>query len=198
MHTTFNLIDQHLFEIVIHDIGYSLDEIINDLKSEVWHYQNIGNGLFDIEYCHPGSVNSRKLQNIQNFLFSQEFKKQWIAQLVNNEIFKIQRPGINSDWLQKNTIVNIDWGRTPPKQTKAPLHNDDINIISFGLIYLISHDDVNQSTYFIKFNGAEEIRVPTGFGQGWIVVNTESSDHRAFNNTNNYRYHLRLSIKPKI
>ena len=197
MYITFNPLDQHLFEIAIHDMPYSLEEIIDDLKNEAWEYQTANDGLFDIEYCHPGSVKSHKLQDIQNFFFDPEFKTQWISQLAGNAIFKIQRPGMDMSWLQENTDVGFDWGRTPPNQNKAPLHNDDINIISFGLIYLVKSDNPDQSTYFVKFNSSEEIRVPTGFGRGWIVVNTKKSDHRAFNNTDEHRYHFRFSIRPR-
>jgi hypothetical protein len=197
MYITFNPIDQHLFKIALNSIPYLLEEIVDDLKKETWEYQSVDNGLFDIEYCHPGMVKSHKLQEIQNFFFDPEFKKQYTSQLAQNEIFRMQRPGMDLSWLQENTYVGFDWARTPPNQNKAPLHNDDINILSFGLIYLVKSDNPDQSTYFITFNGSEEIRVPTGFGCGWMVVNTEKSDHRAFNNTNEHRYHLRFSIRPK-
>ena len=198
MHIIFNPLDQHLFKISLNSIPYSLDEIVDDLKNETWEYQSVDNGLFDIEYCYPDTVKSHKLQEIQNFFFDPEFKTHWISQLAHNEIFKMRRPGLDLSWLQENTYVGFNWGRTPPNQTKASLHNDDINILSFGLIYLVKLDTPNQSTYFVKFNGNEEIRVPTGFGCGWVVVNTEKSDHRAFNNTNEHRYHMRFSIRPRF
>jgi hypothetical protein len=197
MFITFNPLDQHLFAITVNNMPYSLEEVVDDLKNQDWEYHTAYDGLFDIEYCHPGTVKSHRLQEIQDFLFGSEFKTQWISQLTDNAIFRTQHPDMDLSRLHDNTDVGFDWARTPPNQNKAPLHNDDIRILSFGLIYLVQSDDPDQSTYFVKFDGSGETRVPTGFGRGWVVVNTEKSDHRAFNNTDNYRYHLRFSLRPK-
>lgn len=77
-------------------------------------------------------------------------------------------------------------------------HTDYKRLVATGLILLTEEDSPDTSTTFM-WEGKEEnsIRLPSGYGAGWLHVNTEKNIHWGHNKSNKDRYSIMLGLTIK-
>jgi hypothetical protein len=93
-----------------------------------------------------------------------------------------------------NTSTFTTFVQDKPGYTTS-CHLDNRRIVITGMYYFIEGDDPNQSTYFYTSkDGANELRMPTGFNCGWLMGNLNSTWHLGFNRSNKDRYAILFGL----
>jgi hypothetical protein len=169
--------------------------IIHEFQDQPWIADQAGYGQdnFDTRY-RLREPTSELLKDLVRQVEHDTFKKELIAALYSDPFF----PGY--------------WGVTPEKMDQIThlyalytwdcpgysirIHTDDRMHVAQGMIYFINGDDPKQSTYaYTSKEGADPLRVPTGYGCGFVNANLNDSWHTGQNSSNQDRYSLMIGLR---
>lgn len=185
------------------NLPYSYQEILHELENEKWSgqdkIQKVSVNDWDGGRHKLWNPESQKLQEIKEFLGSEEWKMQWIEWMFNNIA------GIDSDWgwrtpadMAAHSYSHGEFTKDMPGFVNC-LHTDFRPLISTGMIYFSEDDDANLSSYFYDtFQRDNPMRIPTNFGSGWIHLNGNDTWHEGYNKTENIRYSMLLGLTVNI
>lgn len=200
MDATFSLIDKHVYQIDA-TMPIPLDDVVEELNERSWILsQPIPDGTFDISYVYPGESSPPNMKKIEHWIFSYEFKQQMIDTLYDNEHWRELYPCYEKEWLYHHSEIFMSWGKTPARQNRAPMHvdgNDGNQNAVFGMIYLIDENDPARSTHFSRYGTGKNgptYPIVTGYGKGWLTINSNQCWHKAMNDSDEPRYHLRIRL----
>lgn len=200
MDVKFIQVDKHVYQIDS-DMLVPLGDILEELQERQWTLSSPDpDGTFDVYYVYPGESSPANMRKIEEWLFSFVFKRQVIDVLYENEHWKELYPLYEKEWLYHNSTIFMAWGKTPARQTRAPMHVDanyNNQNAAFGMIYFIDKDDPSRSTHFIHYGSGENgptYPITTGYGKGWLTINSKECWHKAWNDSEEPRYHLRIRL----
>lgn len=200
MDVKFIPVDKHVYQIDA-DLSVALEDVIGELDRRSWILSpGSPDGTFDVHYVYPGESSAENMRKIEQWLFSAQFKQQLIDTLYDNEHWRELYPCYEKEWLYHNSEVFMTWGKTPARQNRAPMHvdgNPNNQNAAFGMIYLIDGDDPARSTYFSQYGTGENgpiYPIVTGYGKGWLTINSAQCWHKALNDSDDPRHHLRIRL----
>lgn len=104
---------------------------------------------------------------------------------------------LNKDKMSRFAAWHCHFHRDKPGYYLGP-HTDYKRLVATGLILLTDTDSPETSTTF-AWEGKDEnsIRLPSGYGAGWLHVNTEKNIHWGHNMSNKDRYSIMLGLTIK-
>lgn len=222
MKIAFTPVDHHLYEISVSDPDLDWHALLDDLKEMTWKMEPPADGNTAMAvYNSKQSVESQRVKKFREWFLTTPVKEQLIDVLFTNQYFTNKFPALGQSWdpslyehltelypklVRQRTVLASYWIMTPPNFVNHKLHTDVHTPYAFGMIYIIPDDDPKQSTYFSysdhvinssdipSIKTAQLRRIPTGFGRGWLVLNSDQSYHKALNNTDFNRYCLKISL----
>ena len=179
-----NQIDKHLYMLELAETLNESGNIKNLLEQEnVFWAMNQSEGNYIGDFI-PGDRSSFLFKYRQQFL-SQDFKQQLFSLLVSNEIFVEQHPLYTVDWLMKNTKMSSNFYVVSENYKFGGKHIDEPvdQIIALGLVYFDSKDDDSlfRGTLFENWENTHGVIVPSGYEQGWLLINSNKSYHEICN-----------------
>ena len=126
--------------------------------------------------------------------FGAEFKQRLLTLLFDNPEFMMNWCMPDRKYFDRITKLICNWTATPARYDHHPWHLDSRNQVAFGMIYFTKQDNPLHSTWFDTGLYGHLLRVPSGPGQGWLVVNTDQARHCGMNNTDSLRYSFKFSL----
>ena len=196
MQTIFTKLRGSLYTLKV-DLPCDYNTLVTELQDQPWVADEAGYGQNNFETRYRlREPQGELLNNIVRDLEHGTFKQELIAALYSDEFF----PGY--------------WGLTPEKMAETThlyalytwdrpgytirIHTDDRMHVAQGMIYFIDGDDPDQSTYaYTDREGANPLRVPTGYGCGFLNANLNDSWHTGKNSSNKERYSLMIGLRLK-
>lgn len=196
MQTTFIKLRGSLYTLQV-DLPCNYTTLMQEFQGQPWVADEAGYGQnnFDTRY-RLKEPQSDLLNGIVKDVEHGTFKQELIAALYSDAFF----PGY--------------WGLTPDKMDQTThlyalytwdrpgynirIHTDDRMHVAQGMIYFIDDDDTDQSTYaYTDKEGSNPLRVPTGYGCGFVNANLNDSWHTGQNSSNKERYSLMIGLRLK-
>lgn len=168
---------------------YTYEFLTNEFVQENWttHGHNFRSYL--------ATPNSSALQNILNYLSSDEIKRKAIDTLYeNNPLMQSNWDG----WSREQMFDKTLWGGQFLKD--QPGYNIDLHVdsriqIITMLMYFVEEDDVDQATtFYTDKNRSEPYRATTNFCEGTCFVNDYDVWHEGYNKSNKDRYLINLGL----
>ncbi len=198
MEIHFNKIRDFVYEVDL-DIPYSYSEIFSDLINEDWIPISGTYGEFDSikRYKTDWILKSTKLKDIRDYACSDQFRRCVVDRFYEESEFG-NMWGIDSDHMFRSTTT-FSWFLRDSPGYHCGIHLDSRTQVATSLIFLADHDNADIGTEFYTTNTRENsIRIPTGFGRGWIAANTYNSWHDGWNRSQCDRYSMIIGLMLKI
>ena len=177
------------------EIPYTNEEIITELKNEIWTPDQAGYGQnsFSTRF-RDKQVQSSKLLEIEQWVEHGDFKSKIINQLYAEKMFSAYW-GVTPERMMSMTHMYGGFTKDLPGYN-IRIHTDDRMHVVQGMIYFINGDDPRQSTTaYTSKNQDNPLRIPTGHGIGYFASNTNDSWHTGQNASNVDRYSLIFGIR---
>ena len=181
------------------ELPFTYEELVADLEKEKWDGNDTiqqrsvndwDGGRFKL--LQPAS---QKLQDLQRFFSSTEWKEQWVRWMFDNIA------GFDSDWGWREPEQMLECVHSHGEFTLDKpgfvncLHTDFRRLVATGMVYFTCKDDPNVSSYFYDtYQRDNPVRIPTLFGSGWIHANGNDTWHEGFNKTESKRYSMLLGL----
>ena len=196
MQSKFTKLRGSLYALQV-DLPCDYSTIIQEFQGQPWAADEAGYGQNNFETRYRLKEPQGELLNdIVTEVEHGGFKQQLISTLYSDSYF----PGY--------------WGLTPEKMDQTThlyalytwdrpgysirIHTDDRMHVAQGMIYFINSDDSDQSTYsYTNQDGSNPLRVPTGYGCGFVNANLNDSWHTGKNSSNQERYSLMIGLRLK-
>ena len=182
------------------DLGCTYDEIIQDLSNESWTPDRGAYGQGDLVeryYIEWDQIKNPRLQRIQDYACSDGFRRSVIDRLYSEPLFA-GHWSIGPNEMFHATASSGRFLRDRPGY-HCGLHLDNRLQVASGMIYFANGDDESISTTFYTTEARRDpVRIPTGFGAGWIAANMHDSWHDGWNRGDHDRYSMLLSIGLKL
>jgi hypothetical protein len=199
MQIHFNKIRDFVYEVNL-DLPCSYEELQEDFAEETWVADSAAYGqsqLVDRYYLEWDQLKSPRLQLIQDWAGSDEFRRTAIDQLYSEELFA-GHWGIDSEKLFQSSKSFGRILRDRPGY-HCGLHLDNRLLVATGMIYFADHDHADISTeFYTDKTRRDPARITTGFGWGWIAANMHDSWHDGWNRSQHDRYSMILGISLNI
>jgi hypothetical protein len=184
MNVIFNQVRPLLFQIQLTDIPFTIEEIENEVNS------------LPMDRC-DNSIKNRFRTYIpfgpitlylSEFFKSNKLKEQLFDIYTTNPIMwnVIHPEGREKLFNMTHTGCTFNFDQPEFEMT---CHIDNKGMFSTGMCFFNSEDDPSTSTYFYT-DGAESnpLRMPTGFGVGWLSVNYDDAWHSGHNKSTKTRF----------
>lgn len=193
MHMTFDKKRDWIYEVDF-NLPFDQRELMDDLRNDDWQGDDSGYNMnpFSKRY-RLHAPRSPRLQEIQRWFMGDEFKQHIMNQLYSEEWWSGYW-GISPKRMWERTTVFGNLTLDKPGFGTG-IHLDNRTLVAVGMCYFIDGDDPQQSTYFYTSKDKDnELRIPTGFGKGWIAANMHDSWHDGFNRSEKDRYNALLGL----
>lgn len=172
-------------------------QILEELKQENWvsitptHMDD----LYTKRHRLDGNITGQHVIDVSQFTRSSEFKKTLLDLVWKDIMFQHKwGPRLNYDKINNITITEFGFNKDLPGFS-TDLHLENRCQIAFGMIYFMTEDAKDRSTFFYRTaNKNDPIRIPTGMGKGWLAINTHEGWHEGWNQSNEDRYSASLNF----
>ena len=192
MNPTFSHLDHFLYRVNI-----DATQIKQELPDQPWRkeepYWRADENLerYHLEK-HDAVTGTPKI--CLDYFHSTEHKSRLLDLLFASEKFNMLWGWPNRTEFEKVTTVYSKFVLDKPGYY-TDFHADSHKQIAFGMIYFIEGDDPSQSTYFYSDKLKQQTtRIPTGMGQGWLVINNNDAWHEGGNKSTQDRYCLQFGL----
>jgi len=188
MHAEFKEIRPFIYQFRLVDIPFSISDILTEVN-DVWPtWPNLNNTRYKLTHSENfGPI----VQSLHNFFCSKDFQNQLIDTLGQNELFWKSYWKHNPERF-KNKLSSIFEGDMDTPDFYMGPHLDNRALVAVGMCHFIDSDDPAQSTtFYSNEQGDDPVRMPTGFGVGWMCANL----HNTWHSGKNYSTKNRFSIK---
>jgi hypothetical protein len=178
------------------DLPASHDQIISELVQEQWQPDEAGyaQNAFPTRY-RLRTVTQPALRQIEQYVEHGRFKRDIIDLLWTTNFPAVW--GVTADRMDAMTFIYGIFTKDCPGYSIRP-HTDDRMHVLQGMIYFINGDDPDQSTYaYTDKEGNNALRVPTGYGCGFVNANLNDSWHTGKNSSTQERYSLMIGLRLK-
>lgn len=193
MDISFEKVDGHLYNAQLNT--NQAQEIRDQLVGDAWIQEEpLWRGEERLERYHLINSTRPAPKKCLEYFWSQDWKNQLLDIAFANEKFGYL-------WNQPNRAKFDSVTRPYAKFVKdspgyyTDFHCDSRHQIIFGMIYLISESNLNQTTIFYddkyKLNPKS---IPVGMGLGWLLVNNNDAWHEGGNLSNQDRYCLQYGL----
>jgi hypothetical protein len=143
------------------------------------------------------------LQDICWQLDSACVKQQILDLASRDQIFQEFWSFPNRSCLDSITNTYAYFIQTPAHYENHPWHVDCKNLLLQGMIYLVEQPSNDQGTWFCRdtsvlYNRHDpetELRLPAAPWQGWLLINSDLSYHRALNLTEQPRFSIKFGLQ---
>jgi hypothetical protein len=171
-----------------------------ELQLEVASYDTTGPSTYSNRYEQANNFGPIFLY-LKTFFTSKDFQNQLVSTFSQNPDFygKHWRNGI----IERSKIVSpfFDINIDSPGFA-MDIHLDNRELILVGMCHFINADDPDQSTIFYTTEtGENPLRIPTGFGCGWVAANLHNTWHSGQNLSNKVRisahFGISISLPPR-
>lgn len=196
MQSKFTKLRGSLYQLTV-NLPCNYDIIIQELKDQLWVADEAGYGQNNFETRYRlKEPNGELLNSIVNDVEHGTFKQELIAALYLDPFFAGYW-GLTPDKLYQTTHLYALYTWDRPGYS-IRIHTDDRMHVAQGMIYFIDGDDPDQSTYaYTDKDGNNPLRVPTGYGQGFVNANLNDSWHTGKNSSTQERYSLMIGLRLK-
>jgi len=181
----------HQFRLI--DMPFTLADILNEVNSYDWKNWRDVNGTRYKE-SYPSKFGPI-VSNLRNFFVSEAFQNQLLTTMS-------QRPEFFGNyWRDDQTLFKNKLGPifecdmdTPGFQMSP--HLDDRGLVIVGMCHFIKDDDPRQSsTFYSSESGDDPLRMPTGFGIGWVNANLHNTWHSGHNQSDQNRFSIKFGTR---
>lgn len=196
MNITFTPASKILYFADIQDPPFDWHTLCQACQDLAWNVEpTIGNqDQFAVMCLAPHcAAFDHRLNAFQQY-FDEDFKQRLLNLLFDNPEFMMTWCMPDRKHFDRITKLNCNWIGTPARYDHHPWHLDSRNQVAFGMIYFTEQDNPLHSTWFDTGLYGHLLRVPSGPGQGWLVINTDQARHCGMNNTDNIRYSFKFSL----
>lgn len=179
-----------VYETILTEVPYTLEEILVELRQESWAPECIElAGKFRVH-----EYKSEKLKSIVEWFKQDEQCFKIIKNMYQDDAY-FDEWRVSAESLSDISNSDAIWTLDKPGYHAVP-HLDNRFIIGNGMIFFTDSDDPDQSTYFYSDeNRSNPLRMPTGYARGWFAANTAQAWHEGFNRTaDKDRYSLYFNI----
>jgi hypothetical protein len=168
--------------------------LLDDLRNEAWEGDGTGYNMNAFSYRYRlHSPQSPRLQEVQRWFMGDEFKRSMLDRLYAEEWWSGYW-GISPERMWERTTAFGTLTLDKPGFGTG-IHLDNRALVAVGMCYFINEDDPEQSTYFYTDKEkSNPLRIPTGWGKGWIAANMHNSWHDGFNHSQKDRYNALLGL----
>ena len=169
-----------------------------DITNEDWVTNEVAYGQTDFNLRSVlNSVTDPAFKSLVDYFFTVDFKNKIVDILYSEPLFA-------GYWAKSpNEMKSITKTICTPVLDKpghnTAMHLDSRMLVAAGMCYLINGDDPQQSTIFYTdqhYNNP--IRMPTGWGKGWLAANMHDSWHEGFNKSEINRYSILFGLSLDI
>jgi hypothetical protein len=175
--------------------------IIEELNKSDWEPWNL------IEAQQAPSLSTRSILNPDNIAILSDAVEYFSNPAgyktdILKELFKQQQFekiwAIDYETLMRNTTNVLLLYKDGPGFV-APIHLDNRQLVTSGMITFSDHDDPDISTFFYTSKNKDDpLRVPIGHGQGWTAAVTHTTWHAGGNYSTTDRYSLYFAVGLKL
>jgi hypothetical protein len=185
MHAEFKEIRPFIYQFRLVDIPFSISDILAEVN-DVWPtWPHLNDTRYKL--VNPGPI----VQSLHGFFCSKDFQNQLIDTLGQNEVFWKSYWKHNPEKFKNKLSPIFEGDMDTPHFYMGP-HLDNRALVSVGMCHFVNGDDPAQSTTFYTTEQADDpIRMPTGFGVGWVCANL----HNTWHSGQNYSTKNRFSVK---
>jgi hypothetical protein len=196
MQSNFTKLRGSLYSLQV-DLPCDYSSLIQELQGQPWVADEAGYGQNNFETRYRLREPSGKLLNdIVKDVEHGGFKQELITALYSDSFFAGYW-GLTPEKMDQTTHLYAlyTWDR-PGYNIR--IHTDDRMHVAQGMIYFINGDDPDQSTYaYTDKEGNNALRVPTGYGCGFVNANLNDSWHTGKNSSTQERYSLMIGLRLK-
>ena len=196
MQTEFNKLRGSLYQCTV-ALPCDYNTLIAEFQGQPWEADKSGYGQNNFETRYRlREPRGELLNNLVREIEYDGFKQQLISTLYSDPSFSGYW-GLTPEKMEETTNLYAlyTWDR-PGYNIR--IHTDDRMHVAQGMIYFINGDDPDQITYsYTNKSGYDPLRVPTGYGYGFVNGNLNDSWHTGKNSSNQERYSLMIGLRLK-
>jgi len=196
MQSKFTKLRGSLYALQV-DLPCDYATLMQEFRCQAWVADEAGYGQDNFETRYRIKAPQGNLLNsIVKEVEQTTFKQELIAALYSDPFFSGYW-GLTPEKMDQTTLIYslYTWDR-PGYSIR--IHTDDRMHVAQGMIYFIDGDDPDQSTYaYTDREGANQLRVPTGYGCGFVNANLTDSWHTGKNSSTKERYSLMIGLRLK-
>jgi hypothetical protein len=211
MKITFGNTERPLVYTLNLETTYSPESFRAELDTENWQievFKNVGGrrsggrctidgiGRYDSQ-SSLGLIRGTILKELFSYVLTDEFKQQWISELVKDPVFCKTWTLNNVDDIASFTKLQANYV-LDKTMAKVVMHLDNRLLMATGMIYLTDTTDFVQSKqttiFYTDQNKSDPMVITPKFGTGWIAANTHNSWHEGMNMSGQERYSLLLGL----
>ena len=188
MHAEFEKVRPFIYQFRLVDIPFSIQDILAEVN-DVWQtWPNLNNTRYKLIHSENfGPI----VQSLHDFFCGKDFQNQLIDTLGQDELFWKSYWKHNPERFKNKLAPIFEGDMDKPNFYMGP-HLDNRALVAVGMCHFVIGDDPAQSTTFYTTEDQQDpIRMPTGFGVGWICANL----HNTWHSGQNYSTQNRFSVK---
>lgn len=194
MHAEFKEVRPFVHEFKLVDMPFTLKGMQKEIESTDWTKWDC---ILDSRYKCSWSQSTFGpiFSELRMFFTSQDFQDQILNVISSDESF------FNEYWKTdrtnfKNRVMPVyECDIDKPGFVMQPHIDNRIQVI-VGMCHFISEDDTKQSTTFYTDNQCSNpLRMPTGFGVGWVAANLHNTWHSGHNLSDQNRMSIKFGTQ---
>lgn len=191
MHAEFNELRPFVHDLKLVNIPFTIDEILNEVANADWRsWQSVNDTRYKT-WKPFGPIS----QSLNEFFNSKQFQEQLLDTVSHRIEFYRDYWSSSREQLLSKTSPIFEYNVDTPHFIMRP-HLDNRELMIVGMCHFIRDDDPNQSTTFYSSEQCvDPIRMPTGFGIGWMGANLHNTWHSGHNMSNQNRFSIKFGTK---